>query len=143
MTVPPSVPVSTLLSSSVWVTETGMSVETESPATELTGENHTCIMPHVDVRGPEAGRVSRLNMLFSLVAGQVCQCVWQQVCKIMVLLLGEESKKSSFFAHSLGSGRLFATGCDPVGSVRVCLFLLEDMTFFSLVTDRKGTRDGG
>ena len=72
----------------------------------------------------------RLNILFSLVAGQVCQYVWQQVYKIMFFLLGEESKKSSFFAYSLGSGRLFATGCDPVDSVCLCLFLLEDMTFF-------------
>lgn len=61
----------------------------------------------------------------------------------MVFLLGEDSEESSFFAYSLGSGRLFATGCDPVDSVRLCLFLLEDMTFFFLVTDRKGTWDGG
>lgn len=38
----------------------------------------------------------------------------------MVFLLGEESKKSSFLASSLGSGCLFATGCDPVDSVCLC-----------------------
>lgn len=41
--------------------------------------------------------------------------------KVMVFLLGEESKKSSFFAYSLGSGCLFATGCDPVDSVVMSL----------------------
>lgn len=39
----------------------------------------------------------------------------------MVFLLGEESNKSSFFDYSLGSGYLFATGCDPVDSVSVSL----------------------
>lgn len=42
----------------------------------------------------------RLSTLFSLVACQVCQYVWQWVCKVVVFLLGEDSKKSSFFAYS-------------------------------------------
>lgn len=39
----------------------------------------------------------RLSVLFSLVESQECQYVWQWVCKVMVFLLGEESKKSSLF----------------------------------------------
>lgn len=39
----------------------------------------------------------RLSILFSLVESQECQYVWQWVCKVMVFLLGEESKKSSLF----------------------------------------------
>lgn len=46
----------------------------------------------------------RFSILFSLVAGQVCQYFWQPVYNIMVFLLGEESKKSSFLLLVWGQG---------------------------------------
>lgn len=59
MTVPPSVPMSALLSPSVQVTEMGTNEEVQSSVPELMGENRTCIMLHMDVRGLKAGRFER------------------------------------------------------------------------------------
>jgi len=42
---------------SVRVTAAGTSAEARSSAPELMGESRTCVMPHMDVRSPEAGRV--------------------------------------------------------------------------------------
>lgn len=53
-----SVIMSALLSPSVRGAKEGTSMEAQSSAPELMGENHMCIIPHVDVHGPKAGHIS-------------------------------------------------------------------------------------